>query len=261
MGKKSGGVRIKQVGGKAPSKAALAAAMQPPKLEDFMIAPEDQITLPAPTNKKYQIFFPIFETFTMQTDTFQIIYPNYIDPTKTVQQGRRIAMHILIGTAPTPPATKAISPNDAIVNSSTTYGTCDDDDDVEPILLFPTVQEISMALQALNIRHVVQPYRCYSRADPYENPGRCLVDVKSHYQTKQELLVVVAQQILSLSVRHERIERERVLQKETREKLRLNAIEQESAIQLTNKTNTTAGTSSNTTTSTTNKKKSAKKRK
>ena len=43
------------------------------------------------------MFYPIHETFTMQTDTFQIIYPNYIDPTKTIQQGRRVPLHLLTG--------------------------------------------------------------------------------------------------------------------------------------------------------------------
>ena len=67
MGKNKG-VRIKQVGGmKPPSKAALASMMQqPPTLEDFMVPPEEQISIPPPMNKKYQMFYPMHETFTMK---------------------------------------------------------------------------------------------------------------------------------------------------------------------------------------------------
>ena len=179
MGKKSGGVRIKQVG--KPS-GALNAPLAPPTLEDFMIPPEEMIHLPPPPNKKYQIFFPMHETFTMKTETFQMIYPNYIDATKTIQQGRRVPMHILH-----PPPS----------------------DDAEPLPpLSPTVQEISSALQSLGIRHVLQPYKGYSRDGG--NPGRCWVDVKQS-GNKMALLVAVAQRLAESSERQQRL-REHVME-------------------------------------------------
>ena len=263
MGKKASGVRIKQVGGmKPPSKAALASMMQqPPKLEDFMVPPEEQISLPPPMNKKYQMFYPIHETFTMQTDTFQIIYPSYIDPTKTIQQGRRVPLHLMMSTGSTAPTGTS-----KVVNRNTTddmipeMNHADDlDGDTEnDIVVSPTIQEISQVLQALNIRHVIQPYRCYSRCDPYENPGRCLVDIKTHYKNKYELLVVVAKDIQQLPSRPARMEQERIRQQELRDQLQaLTTMTEQSVNAATITTTTTTGT----VTSSSNKKKSGKKKK
>jgi signal recognition particle subunit SRP19 len=185
MGKKSGGVRIKQVG--KPG-GALPAPLAPPSLEDFMIPPEEMIHLPPPTNKKYQIFFPLHETFTMKTETFQMIYPNYIDATKTIQEGRRLPLHILH-----PPTTEV-------------------DETLPP--LSPTVQEISQTLQSLGIRHVLQPYKGYSRDT--SNLGRCWVDMKSSsYANKMALLVAVAQRLMELPERQRRM-REHAVEEERR---------------------------------------------
>lgn len=265
MGKKAGGVRIKQVGGmKPPSKAALASMMQgPPKLEDFMVPPEEQISLPPPMNKKYQMFYPIHETFTMQTDTFQIIYPNYIDPTKTIQQGRRVPLHLLI--QPTTQTISNMKDDDMIVESNQSI--MDNNNDIadttkeNDVMLSPTIQEISQVLQALQIRHVIQPYRCYSRCDPWENPGRCLVDIKTHYKNKYELLVVVAKGIQQLSSRPQRMEQERIRQQELQKQLQTLALKTEQTSTITTTMTTTTTTTNATTGSGSGKKKSSSSKK
>ena len=275
MGKKAGGVRIKQVGGgKAPSKAALASMMGaggPPKLEDFMVPPEEQISLPLPMNKKYQMFYPIHETFTMQTDTFQMIYPSYIDPTKTIQQGRRVPLHLLVTR---PNNTNVISnittdTDDMMIVESYTIEADTGTEENEIIILSPTIQEVSQVLQSLQIRHVIQPYRCYSRCDPWENPGRCLVDIKSnHYKNKYELLVVVAKGIQELSSRSQRMELERIRQVELRQQklqaqqLALTTEQQTLSTTTSSNAATSSGTvTTSTATASTNKKKSNKKKK
>ena len=264
MGKKSGGVRIKQVGGmKPPSKAALAS-MVPPKLEDFMVPPDEQISLPPPMNKKYQMFYPIHETFTMQTDKFQIIYPSYIDPTKTIQQGRRVPLHLLVDEDSKKDASMAESNyDDDNNNNNNVHNTDDLDGETEnDVVLSPTIQEISQVLQGLQIRHVIQPYKCYSRCDPYENPGRCLVDIRTHYRTKYELLVVVARELHKLPSRPARLEQERLVRRE-RQQLSLSVVTTEVSTTTLSHPNSAAGTmtSSTTTTSSSNKKKSSKKKK
>jgi signal recognition particle subunit SRP19 len=78
----------------------------------------------------------------MTYDKFNTIYPNYIDSNKTAKLGRRIA---------------AI---DAVAE--------------------PTIQDIHEALVSLNIRHVIQPHKGYSRdaTARWFNNGRVLVDLK-----------------------------------------------------------------------------------
>ena len=82
------------------------------------------------------------ETFIMTHDKFNTIYPNYIDSTKTTKLGRRI------------------STKDAVLE--------------------PTIQDIHEALASLNIRHVIQPHKGYSRdaSARWFNNGRVLVDLK-----------------------------------------------------------------------------------
>ena len=78
----------------------------------------------------------------MQYKNFSALYPNYLDSNKTVKMGRRIAA------------------KDALSD--------------------PTVQDIHEALVSLNIRHVVQPHKGYSRdaSSRWDNPGRVLVDLE-----------------------------------------------------------------------------------
>lgn len=82
------------------------------------------------------------ETFSMKYDNFSVIYPNYLDSNKTVKLGRRI------------------SAKDAVPE--------------------PTVQDIHEALASLNVRHVIQPNKGYSRdaISRWDNLGRVLVDME-----------------------------------------------------------------------------------
>lgn len=83
----------------------------------------------------------------------------------------------------------------------------------------PTVTDISYALQQLNIRHAVQPYKGYSRdiSCQWDNPGRLLVDVPSALvvpedcttqNPKKLLLKELASIIPILPYRIERLKRE-----------------------------------------------------
>jgi signal recognition particle subunit SRP19 len=84
-------------------------------------------------------------------ERFAAIYPNYLDSTKTIQQGRRLAKHHAVET--------------------------------------PTCQDIGMALQILKRRHVVQPYKGYSRdtESRWDNLGRVLVDLESRSDGVMEM--------------------------------------------------------------------------
>jgi len=178
MGKKKGGVRIKQVGPKQP-------VMPPNPMEALQIPQEEMVNLPPPPDRNLQIFWPIHETFSMQTDGFQVIYPSYLDSSKTVKQGRRIA------------ASKAVPT--------------------------PTVSDISLALQSLQVRHVLQPHKGYSRdiSCDWDNPGRVLVDVLNY--KKKELLIELGERIPHIPERQARLEREAVERKELEEKMALQA--------------------------------------
>lgn len=78
----------------------------------------------------------------MEYKQFSQIYPTFIDSTKTVKRGRRISAEHAVPT--------------------------------------PTVMDITHALQAMGIRHVVQPYKGYSRdvESQWGNPGRVFVDME-----------------------------------------------------------------------------------
>ena len=149
--------------------------------------------------------------------------------------------------------------DDMIVEDESRVKTVNHLDDFEvDSILSPTIQEISQSLQALHIRHVIQPYRCYPRCDPYENPGRCLVDVKTHFKNKYELLTVIAKEIQKLPSRPQRMEQERIRQQAIRDQLQ--------ALTLTElNTGNTAGAMGTSTSSaaisSSNKKKSGKKKK
>jgi signal recognition particle subunit SRP19 len=110
-------------------------------MDEMMVAPEDMIQLPPPVDKSMSHIWPISETFTMKYATFSVIYPNYLDAKKTVKQGRRIS------------AVEAVDS--------------------------PTVMDIGATLQSMGVRHVVQPYKGYSRdtESQWDNLGRVLVDI------------------------------------------------------------------------------------
>lgn len=105
----------------------------------------------------------------MDPSDFVVIYPSYLDSTKTIAKGRRIGTENAVDT--------------------------------------PTVSDISQALQSLNIRHVLQPHKGYSRdiTTLWDNPGRVKVEPQSQY-TKRGLLVELAKIIPGLPSRIQRLE-------------------------------------------------------
>ena len=111
----------------------------------------------------------------MDPTNYKCIYPSYLDSTKTIKEGRRIAAEKAVDT--------------------------------------PTVSDISQALQQLNIRHVLQPHKGYSRDITclWDNPGRVRyeVPVVSEYVTKNQLLVEIASRIPTLPARIQRLEQEK----------------------------------------------------
>jgi signal recognition particle subunit SRP19 len=166
MGKKKGGVRVKQVGPKLPP-------MPVNPMDALQIPPEEMVNLPPTPDRKYQIFWPLHETFSMNITGFQVIYPSYLDRNKSLNMGRRIAYDKAVPT--------------------------------------PTVSDLSMALQLLRVRHVLQPYKGYPRDSTclWDNPCRVLVDV-SQYK-KSELLHKMAERIPYLPERQARLEQEKII--------------------------------------------------
>jgi signal recognition particle subunit SRP19 len=146
----------------------------------------------------------------MDLNGFNVIYPSYLDSDKTVKMGRRL------------------SKNEAV-----------------PI---PTVTDISHALQQLNIRHAVQPYKGYSRdiSCQWDNPGRVLVDIPntmvvpegcSTQNPKKILLKELATIIPKLPRRIERLQKEaedakaRQEEEEKKKKLQASAVSKKVASQ------------------------------
>lgn len=124
----------------------------------------------------------------MDVTGFNVIYPSYLDSTKSMKQGRRLSREESVAT--------------------------------------PTVTDMSYALQKLNIRHAVQPYKGYSRdiSCQWDNPGRILVDIpqtmmvpdNSTTQNPKKLVMKeIASIIPSLQYRMERLAKE---EEETKKK-------------------------------------------
>ena len=114
----------------------------------------------------------------MDTAGFITIYPSYLDSTKSIAKGRRIGIELAVET--------------------------------------PTVEDISLALQQLGIRHVIQPHKGYSRDTSllWENSGRLKVQPSDDYPTKRRLLVELASRIVDLPSRHKRLERTKLAAEE-----------------------------------------------
>ena len=111
-------------------------------LADLAIPPEEMICLPPKMDSSINHFFPMNETFSMQFKHFPCIWPTYIDKSKTGKEGRRIGKeHAVEG---------------------------------------PSVHEISEVLQSVGVRHVIQPYKGYSRdtESRWYNQGRILYDLE-----------------------------------------------------------------------------------
>jgi signal recognition particle subunit SRP19 len=154
----------------------------PPNLnpmEALQIPQEEMVQLPLSPDRSYQVFWPIQESFTMKTEGFQVIYPSYVDSNKSVKEGRRVSLKNSIPC--------------------------------------PTVMDLSEALQSMQVRHVIQPYKGYSRdiSCQWENPGRIMVDVTNH--RKLELLVEMATRMDALPSRETRLVQE-AMQKAEEEK-------------------------------------------
>lgn len=174
MGKKrAGGVRIKQQG---PTRAQKDMMKQMANggnpMDEFMTPPEDMVVPPPAPDRNFQMFWPIQESFSMDPTNFFVIYPSYLDSSKTMKQGRRIGVEKSVDT--------------------------------------PTVQDLSDALASLNIRHVSQPNKGYSRDQTtlWDNPGRVRVDpaVLETLYTKRSLMVELASIIEELPSRVRRLE-------------------------------------------------------
>ena len=129
--------------------------------------------------RSYQVIWPIHETFSMKIDDFRIIYPSYLDSNKTCKQGRRLSQ--------------------------------------EKAVPSPTCTDMSQALQAMQVRHVLQPYKGYPRdiACLWDNPGRILVDVSQY--SKAELMLEIVQRIPHLPARKLRLEQEAMAAKAAEE--------------------------------------------
>jgi signal recognition particle subunit SRP19 len=131
----------------------------------------------------------------MDHKDFMVIYPSYLDSSKTLKQGRRIGKEHAVDT--------------------------------------PTVSDISQALQSLGLKHVLQPHKGYSR-DPYtlwDNPGRVKVEPSPKItiledgdddhpsgNAKRRLLLEIASRIPSLPSRIQRLEEQAADQKAAEEK-------------------------------------------
>lgn len=122
-----------------------------------------------------KIDMPIDETFSMDPSEYIVVYPSYLDSTKTVKEGRRIGQEKAVET--------------------------------------PTVSDISQALQSLQIKHVLQPHKGYSRdiETLWENPGRVKVDPSRTdvFESKRQLLAELAKIIPTLPSRKQRLEHEK----------------------------------------------------
>ena len=108
----------------------------------------------------------------MDPSQFLCLYPSYIDASKTIKQGRRIGQEKAVDT--------------------------------------PTVSDISGALQQLNIRHVLEPNKGYSRdiTCEWDNPGRVRYEKPDMY-SKRHLLMEISERIPALPARIQRLEQEK----------------------------------------------------
>jgi len=231
MGRKGGGgMRIKQMG---PTKeqrammkemqAAQNGEMKNP-MDEFMIPPDQMINLPPTPDRNYKMFWPMHETFSMDPSTFFVIYPSYMDSLKTMKQGRRIGKEVAVDT--------------------------------------PIVNDISEALQTLQIRHVLEPYKGYSR-DPttlWDNPGRVKVEPQQPTYTKRSLLIELSSIITTLPSRVRRLEVIAAV-KEAKEAKRLQVVaEKQLAVEQQKKQQQKSNNNSNKSNNKSSRKKGKKKR-
>jgi len=160
----------------------------------------------------------------MDPSTFFVIYPSYMDSLKTMKQGRRIGKEVAVDT--------------------------------------PIVNDISEALQTLQIRHVLEPYKGYSR-DPttlWDNPGRVKVEPQQPTYTKRSLLIELSSIITTLPSRVRRLEVIAAV-KEAKEAKRLQVVaEKQLAVEQQKKQQQKSNNNSNKSNNKSSRKKGKKKR-
>mmetsp|Transcript_8998 Transcript_8998/g.16384 ORF Transcript_8998/g.16384 Transcript_8998/m.16384 type:complete len:206 (-) Transcript_8998:64-681(-) len=162
MGKGSNRVRVRQVGGGAPGGNPL---------ESLAVPQEEMINLPPKPDSNMTHVWPMSETFSMDYKRFSVLYPSYIDSTKSHKYGRRIAK--------------------------------------ENAVERPSVVDLGEALRQLKIRHAVQPHKGFSpdAESRWDNPGRILVDMTMQ-PSKKQLLEEAAEMIKTLPIYTTRIAKE-----------------------------------------------------
>jgi len=156
-------------------------------LAGLAVPPEDLIQPPRRGDPSASIPWPITVS-AMDTSTFITIYPTYIDSTKTLKQGRRL------------PAAQAVAS--------------------------PCILDLSDACRSLSLRHVVQPWKGFSRdvESRWYNPGRVKVDLSSaNAATKLELLKEIALTIPLMASRKKRVEEKEMKLKMEEEKAKKEA--------------------------------------
>lgn len=104
----------------------------------------------------YHVLFHVFplnigQTFSLKYKHFSALYPSYIDSSRSIKKGgRRIAKEIAVEA--------------------------------------PTIEEISIILQSMNVRHVIQPFKCYPRDVGYipreDTTGITLMDDEADDEDK-----------------------------------------------------------------------------
>jgi len=175
MGKK-GKVRVKQKGGAGAANVnPLADLMQPPA-EDMIMPPQrgdPNVSIPWPS---------MFRN--MDSSNFIVIYPTYLDSTKTVKVGRRISKVECVEE--------------------------------------PSILDLSDACRTLNYRHVVEPWKGFP-SDPesrWNNPGRVKVDLMSAkgVSNKMGLIKEIAATIVDMPTRIQRVQEKITKQKQKEEK-------------------------------------------
>mmetsp|Transcript_11211 Transcript_11211/g.17019 ORF Transcript_11211/g.17019 Transcript_11211/m.17019 type:complete len:168 (-) Transcript_11211:3-506(-) len=143
-------------------------------LAGLAVPPEDLIQPPRRGDPSATIPWPITVS-AMDTSTFITIYPTYIDSTKTLKQGRRL------------PAAQSVPS--------------------------PCILDLSDACRSLSLRHVVQPWKGFSRdvESRWYNPGRVKVDLSSaNAATKLEMLKEIALTIPLMASRKKRVEEKKL---------------------------------------------------
>ncbi|GMH57311.1 hypothetical protein TrST_g8287 [Triparma strigata] len=205
MGKKGGGVRVKQIGG--PKGGMNPSAMNPQKMMqeamgDMMKSGMNNKALmmpQIPDDRSVLQKWPLNRSCQNEPhDKWQVVWPSNLDSNKTTKEGRKVGK---------------------------TVG-----------LPKPTLSDISEALQKIGIRHAIEPYKFLPRdpASKWDNFGRVRVELKTYLDDddpdpipvhpeiscKNDLYKVLCREIGKLDSRKVRleVERRKALQEEEERK-------------------------------------------